>query len=339
MKKLKLFLMTVIALSFAACGNGGKINPTSKNVNGPLGKFFEVVERDYKINDGELSVEFKRVSEGGPTDASWSSEPTFSVELLDEDGNSIASEHSNIVSNKEQLEAVFSLGVDETSSIQFKFGKTEGGVKFKVSSKWEADDNTRIGQQRNGDNDKEGDLEANPYKWLSERLATEEDLVGKNLSDLRIMRNTIFAMHGYIFKTSDMKEHFGNLSWYKGTKNDVSSELSSIESKNVQFIKEHESNATLSGDDSSDYNTTSSSSEDWDALLNTYEKYVDKYISYAKKAAKGDVTALAEYPSLMEKAQDLSSKLQNAHGNMSSAQWARYNKITLKMANAAKEMQ
>ena len=51
------------------------------------------------------------------------------------------------------------------------------------------------------------------------------------------------------------------------------------------------------------------------------------------------MTALTEYPSLMEKAQDLSSKLQNAHGNMSSAQWARYNKITLKMASAAKEMQ
>ena len=98
-----------------------------------------------------------------------------------------------------------------------------------------------------------------------------------------------------------------------------------------------EDNSTSSSYDDSD--TSSSNSEDWDELLTSYENYVDKYISYVKKAAKGDMTALAEYPSLMEKAQEFSDKLQRAQGDMSASQWARYNKITMKMTKAAQEMQ
>ena len=144
MKKLKLFVMTVIAISLAACGTGGSINPTSKKVNGPLGKFFEVVERDYKINDGKLGVEFKRIAEGGPDNASWSSEPTFTVELQDEDGNVIETISTNVVRTEDELESVFSLGVDETASITFVFDKTDGAAKFKVSSKWKDDGNEKV---------------------------------------------------------------------------------------------------------------------------------------------------------------------------------------------------
>ena len=339
MKTIKLFVMAVLAISLAACSGGGKLTPTSKKVNGPLGKFFEIVERDYKMSGNELSVEFKRIAEGGPSGASWSTEPTFTVELQDEDGNSIASEHTHVVFNKEQLESVFSLGVDETASITFKFGKDKAkdATKFKVSSKWGEGNN--VSANDHIDTKEYNNEDEIPYKWLSERLVTREDLVGKTESELRIMRNTIYAMHGYIFKTSDMKEHFNHLSWYQGTKGDVSSELSDIENKNVKYIKDYESGASLPENDSSEYDTSSSGSEDWDALLTSYEKYVDKYISYVKKAAKGDMTALAEYPSLMEKAQEFSDKLQRAQGEMSASQWARYNKITMKMANAAREMQ
>ena len=93
-----------------------------------------------------------------------------------------------------------------------------------------------------------------------------------------------------------------------------------------------------SSDDDSDTASSSSGSQDWDALLNSYEQYVDKYISYMKKAAKGDMSALSEYPALMEKAQEFSEKMKNAQGDMSASQWARYMKITNKMTTAAQEM-
>lgn len=81
-------------------------------------------------------------------------------------------------------------------------------------------------------------------------------------------------------------------------------------------------------------NSISSGSEDWDSLLDTYESYVDKYISYMKKAANGDMSALSEYPALMEKAQELSEKIENAKDDMSSSQLKRYMNITMKMTNA-----
>ncbi len=108
---------------------------------------------------------------------------------------------------------------------------------------------------------------------------------------------------------------------YKGAKNSSSDEISSEED-----------------DEDEIRDASASDSEDWDALLESYEEYVDKYISYMKKAAKGDMNALSEYPALLEKAQEFSEKMQNAQGVMSSSQWSRYIKITNKMTKAAQEM-
>lgn len=80
----------------------------------------------------------------------------------------------------------------------------------------------------------------------------------------------------------------------------------------------------------------SSSSADWDDVLDSYENYVDKYITLAKKVAAGDMSAMAEYTSLMEEAQELGERLDGAKGEMSASQMARYNKITMKMATAGR---
>lgn len=80
----------------------------------------------------------------------------------------------------------------------------------------------------------------------------------------------------------------------------------------------------------------SSSSADWDDVLDSYENYVDKYITLAKKVQAGDMSAMAEYTSLMEEAQELGERLDGAKGEMSASQMARYNKITMKMATAGR---
>lgn len=97
--------------------------------------------------------------------------------------------------------------------------------------------------------------------------------------------------------------------------------------------KKSESTEETSSDSDNDESTSSlssSDSEDWDALLDSYEKYVDMYISYMKKAAKGDMSALADYPALMEKAEEFGSKMENAQDDMSASQWSRFMKITNK---------
>jgi hypothetical protein len=90
-------------------------------------------------------------------------------------------------------------------------------------------------------------------------------------------------------------------------------------------------------DDDTDY-SSSGSSEDWDAVLSSYENYVDQYIAFMKRATNGDATALSEYPAIMSKAEDLQQKLANAQGEMSPAQWARFERIQLKFSRAAMEM-
>ena len=126
-----------------------------------------------------------------------------------------------------------------------------------------------------------------------------------------------------------------------GGKKNSSEENSSLDS--VEPVSTSDVSDLNVSDDSEDENETSlsssSDSEDFDAVLESYEEYVDQYIVLMKKAAKGDMSAMSEYPTLMEKAQELGEKMENAKGDMSASQLAKYQKITMKMAEAAQNMQ
>lgn len=74
--------------------------------------------------------------------------------------------------------------------------------------------------------------------------------------------------------------------------------------------------------------------DDWDKILNEYEKYVDQYIKTYKKAMSGDTSAMSEYVKLAEEAQELADKLEKAEDEMTTAQLKRYAKITEKMTKA-----
>lgn len=94
-----------------------------------------------------------------------------------------------------------------------------------------------------------------------------------------------------------------------------------------------------SSDDNEDSETSFSSSdsndEDWDEVLNSYDKFADKYIALLKKASKGDVSAVADYAEYMEEAESFSEKLQNASSDLSASQLSRFNKIHQKIIKAA----
>lgn len=78
------------------------------------------------------------------------------------------------------------------------------------------------------------------YHITSTRLLTADDIKGLSKAELRIARNEIFARHGYIFKSKDLAEYFGQFEWYRPISSNVSSELSKIETNNVNFLKAHE---------------------------------------------------------------------------------------------------
>lgn len=78
------------------------------------------------------------------------------------------------------------------------------------------------------------------YDWLSTREVTPKDLENKTPEQLRIMRNWIYARHGYIFKSPDLTEYFSKFSWYNPTSKNVTSQLNKIELANIQAIQAYE---------------------------------------------------------------------------------------------------
>lgn len=84
----------------------------------------------------------------------------------------------------------------------------------------------------------DANLDMGRYPYTSLRKLTHADVAYLSPRDLKIMRNEIFARHGYIFQTNDMKQYFSKQSWYRPTTTNV--QLSSIEQYNVNFIKSYE---------------------------------------------------------------------------------------------------
>lgn len=82
---------------------------------------------------------------------------------------------------------------------------------------------------------------------LKTRLLAESNLEGKSAEELRIMRNEIFARHGYKFKSKDLQKHFSKFDWYEAKYDDVTDKLSETEQKNIALIKKYEDKASRKG--------------------------------------------------------------------------------------------
>ena len=66
---------------------------------------------------------------------------------------------------------------------------------------------------------------------------SSREFSGYSKAELRILRNAIFAAHGYMFKSDDLRAYFAEFDWYNPAYKDVSAKLSSIEKKNIATIK------------------------------------------------------------------------------------------------------
>lgn len=95
---------------------------------------------------------------------------------------------------------------------------------------------------------------------------------------------------------------------------------------------------SVSEDNNEETAETDAPDEDFDELLNEYEEYYDEYIALLDKAANGDMDAITESQGLMEKAQSLAEKFEKYHGDMTAAQWAKFEKVQMKLINAAQKI-
>jgi len=71
------------------------------------------------------------------------------------------------------------------------------------------------------------------------RLAPK-DLEGKSPAALKLLRNEIFARHGYVFRSPELAEHFGKQPWYRPDPTFDESRLDADEKANVALIRSAE---------------------------------------------------------------------------------------------------
>ncbi|MFZ9942671.1 MAG: YARHG domain-containing protein [Bacteroidia bacterium] len=78
------------------------------------------------------------------------------------------------------------------------------------------------------------------FPEASTRYLDYNDISHLTKDEMTIMRNEIFARHGYTFKTQWLQDYFSKYSWYRPLYTDVSYQLSEIERANVKFILQYE---------------------------------------------------------------------------------------------------
>ena len=116
----------------AEAASGKKIILTSTSISGPLGSFFEVVDKEdgYKLDDsGKMTLEIKRKKKGKIESNS------IVVMLLDEDGNMVANDSEYFSSYSE----LYGLREGESTFVSFEFHNNTNNLysatRIKVSSK------------------------------------------------------------------------------------------------------------------------------------------------------------------------------------------------------------
>jgi hypothetical protein len=79
----------------------------------------------------------------------------------------------------------------------------------------------------------------------SNRLIQKSEAENMKQGDLIIIRNTIYARHGYSFKNRPLRVFFDAQPWYIPVHADIKSDFTEIEKKNIQLLLKYEKNAKV----------------------------------------------------------------------------------------------
>lgn len=96
------------------------------------------------------------------------------------------------------------------------------------------------------DTDNEGELVTNAIHRFnaSVDLLKKEDIENMYGGDLEVIRNAIYARHGYSFKNRKMRFFFDTyVDWYVPSSTDIRKELTALELKNIDLLKRYEQHA------------------------------------------------------------------------------------------------
>lgn len=77
----------------------------------------------------------------------------------------------------------------------------------------------------------------------SNRLLSKEEVENLRKGDITIIRNTIYARHGYSFKNRPLRVFFDAQEWYIPVHTNIKNDFTEIEKQNIQLLLKYEKNA------------------------------------------------------------------------------------------------
>ena len=77
----------------------------------------------------------------------------------------------------------------------------------------------------------------------SGELLTPKQVANMTKADIFILRNSIYARHGYSYKNRQLRAYFDRQSWYMPVKTDIKGELTPLEKQNIELLLRYEKNA------------------------------------------------------------------------------------------------
>ncbi len=143
------------------------------------------------------------------------------------------------LSRSNDQDSIVSLSENSKESIDLKKKKSE--LEERERKLNEDEKKLNMTNQNSGENTSSISSINGKYPQASIRYLDDNDLRFLTKTELQIMRNEIFARHGYIFKTNpEMVRYFSSQPWYIPLYSNVNGMLTEIEKRNLNLIKQYE---------------------------------------------------------------------------------------------------
>lgn len=137
----------------------------------------------------------------------------------------------------------FQVQQEDMTEKQEKETSARDAIVMKITGEGEDDpgensNESEVDEEQDSSTDGDYILEGSDSRYI-----TEKEVENLSDADRRLARNEIYARHGRIFDSADLKDYFESKSWYKGTvkPNDFDeSVLNKYEKANIDLISSME---------------------------------------------------------------------------------------------------
>ncbi len=146
--------------------------------------------------------------------------------------------------HEEILKGTWDANDDKLAVTKRKYKLEKKAFKYDRNLELEGLDYTELyGTYNEYTNESEGLTNGVSSKNASAVLLTKKDVENLHKGDLEVMRNAIYARHGYSFKNRKMRYVFNYVDWYIPYSTDIRNQLTDLEKKNIDLLKRYEQHA------------------------------------------------------------------------------------------------